>query len=111
MLWNIVNENGQELYINRDIDLKIKIAEENEEDVFFINYKGYNVASIMMLWEFYLDIDLSPIDSLRVIGDSSYNQQFVVAQKDKEYLLEEIYFFLIDNNLDSCLTPEYKVNW
>lgn len=110
-LWDVVNEDGNDIYINKVIELKIKIVEDGEEDIFYINYKGYNVAFPMMMWEFNEDIELSPIDSFRLVRYSPDDELFAVAKKDKENLLEEIYFFLVDNNMDSCLRPNYKVNW
>ena len=112
MLWNIINEDGQEIYINNVIDLKVKIIEENVQDIFYINYKGYNVTYTMLMWDFIEYIGISPIDTLNVVsGGSPFFKHFVVAPKDKENLLKEIYFFLVDNNIDGCLMPEYKVNW
>lgn len=53
----------------------------------------------MMMWEFNEDIELSPIESFHLVGNSPDDELFAVAKKDKEYLLEEIYFFLVDNNM------------
>ena len=82
-LWDIVNEDGYEIYINNDIGLKVKIIEENEEDIFFINYKGYNVTVPMLIWEFEADLELSTIENIRVVGDPPFDMHFVVGKKDK----------------------------
>lgn len=43
MLWNILDKESFILYVNRDIDLKIKVIGVNEKDEIFMNYKGYNL--------------------------------------------------------------------
>ena len=32
-------------------------------------------------------------------------------KEDKEKFLDEIYFFLVDNNMDSVLNEKYRANW
>lgn len=34
--WDVVNEDGNDIYINKVIELKIKIVEDGEEDIFHI---------------------------------------------------------------------------
>ena len=35
----------------------------------------------------------------------------VINRKDRDRFLDEIYFFLVDNNMDSVLQERYRVNW
>lgn len=55
MLWDKLTEENYVIYVNRDIDLKIKVFELMEND--------------------------------------------------------EIYFFLVDNHMDSVLNEKYRANW
>lgn len=35
----------------------------------------------------------------------------LLKKEDKEKFLDEIYFFLVDNNMDSVLNEKYRANW
>lgn len=111
MLWNIIDKQRYILYINRDIDLKIKVCEVNEKYEIYMNYKGFNLTTPMLVWEFGEDLRLASIEDVHIDGDSAFDKHFVINKKDKDKFLEEIYFFLIDNNMDSVLQERYRVSW
>ena len=111
MLWDILDKENYILYINRDIDLKIKIYEVNEEDEIYMNYKGFNLTVPMLVWEFGEDLKLASIEDVRIEGEGRFDKHFVINKADKEKFLDEIYFFLVDNNMDSVLNERYRVSW
>lgn len=91
--------------------MKIKIFEANEEDQIYINYKGFNVTIPMLVWEFGEDLNLASIENVRIEGEDCFDKHFVIKKEDKDNFLNEIYFFLVDNNMDSVLQKRYRVNW
>lgn len=111
MLWNILDKENYILYINRDINLKIKVFEVNDKDEIYINYKGFNLVIPMLIWEFGEDLKLAEIEDVCIEGESLFDEHFVVNKEDKDKFLDEIYFFLVDNNMDSVLHERYRVNW
>lgn len=111
MLWDILDKENYLLYINRDIDLKVKIYEENEKDKIYMNYKGYNLVIPMLVWEFGEDLCLASIEGVSIEGEAQDDKHFIVNKKDRDSFLEEIYFFLIDNDMDSVLHERYRVSW
>ena len=111
MTWEIIYKESYVLYINRVIDLKVKIIFGNEEDAYYINYKGYNIAATMLIWEFGEDLDLASLYDVHFVEESPSNNHFILSKKDKDKFLEEVYFFLIDNNIDSVLKEKYRVDW
>ena len=50
MLWDKLTEENYIIYVNRDIDLKIKVFELMENDEIYINYKGFNLTIPMLVW-------------------------------------------------------------
>lgn len=48
MLWDKLTEENYVVYINRDIDLKIKVFELMENDEIYIKYKGFNLTIPMV---------------------------------------------------------------
>lgn len=111
MLWNVINEKEFTLYINRDIDLKIKVYEANDCNEVYINYKGYNLTTPMLAWEFGEDLSLAAIDNVQLGGDSPFDKHFIINKKDKDKFLEEIYFFLVENNMQEVLKEKYCASW
>lgn len=111
MIWDTIDKGNYIIYINRDIDLKIKIFEINEEDEIYINYKGFNLTIPMLVWEFGEDLKLVSIENVRIEGEGEFDKYFVINKEDKDKFLDEIYFFLVDNNMDSVLHERYRVNW
>ena len=111
MLWDIVDKEKYYIYINRDIDLNRKIFEANEEDQIYINYKGFNVTIPMLVWELGEDLNLASIENVRIEGEDCFDKHFVIKKEDKDNFLNEIYFFVVDNNMDSVLQERYRVNW
>lgn len=111
MLWNVIDKQNFSLYINRDIDLKIKVYEGNDKDEIYMNYKGYNLTMPMLVWEFGEDLSLASIEDVHIGGESAFDNHFIINKKDKDKFLDEIYYFLIDNNMDSILQERYRVSW
>ncbi len=110
MLWDIVDKENYILYINRDIDLKIKIYEVNENDEIYMNYKGFNLTIPMLVWGFGEDLSLASIEDVYIEGENQFNKHFIVKRKYRDKFLDEIYFFLIDNNMDSVFHERYRIN-
>lgn len=111
MLWNIIDKQRFILYINRDIDLKIKVYEINNKDEIYMNYKDFNLTTPMLVWEFGEDLSLASIENVRIEGESAFDKHFIINKKDKDKFLHEMYFFLVDNNMDSVLQERYRVSW
>ena len=105
MLWDKLTEENYVVYINRDIDLKIKVFELMENDEIYIKYKGFNLTIPMLVWEF------ASIEDVRMEGNDRFDKHFVIKKEDKEKFLDEIYFFLVDNHMDSVLNEKYRANW
>lgn len=110
-MWDILNKESYLIYINRDIDLKIKIYEISKKDEIYMNYKGFNLTIPMLVWEFGEDLSLASIEDVRIEGEDRFDKHFVINRKDRDQFLDEIYFFLVDNNMDSVLQERYRVNW
>ena len=110
-MWDILNKESYLIYINRDIDLKIKIYEISKKDEIYMKYKGFNLTIPMLVWEFGEDLSLASIEDVRIEGEDRFDKHFVINRKDRDRFLDEIYFFLVDNNMDSVLQERYRVNW
>ena len=65
----------------------------------------------MLVWEFGEDLKLASIEDVRMEGNDQLDKHFVIKKEDKEKFLDEIYFFLVDNNMDSVLNEKYRANW
>ena len=65
----------------------------------------------MLVWEFGEDLSLASIEDVRIEGEDRFDKHFVINRKDRDRFLDEIYFFLVDNNMDSVLQERYRVNW
>lgn len=111
LLRNVVNEEKYTLYINNAMELKVKVIKKNAQDEVYMNYKGYNLTVPMFIWEFQEDLCLASIEDFQIEGESEFDQHFVINHKDRERFLDEIYFFLVDNNMESVLKERYLVTW
>ena len=76
-----------------------------------MKYKGFNLTIPMLVWEFGEDLSLASIEDVRIEGEDRFDKHFVINRKDRDRFLDEIYFFLVDNNMDSVLQERYRVNW
>ena len=65
----------------------------------------------MLVWEFGEDLKLASIEDVRMEDNDQLDKHFVIKKEDKEKFLDEIYFFLVDNNMDSVLNEKYRANW
>ena len=59
MLWDKLTEENYIIYVNRDIDLKIKVFELMENDEIYINYKGLKLTIPILGGEFGEDLKLA----------------------------------------------------
>ena len=85
-MWNVVDEGSYKLYVNKKINLKIKIYKEGEA------------------WDIHE----------RMRGDPAKNPEdiyFVIDSLCLRAFIDLIYFFIIENSVDQMLRKEYQVNW
>jgi hypothetical protein len=101
------------LYITKVIDLKIRVYEMEDKNKVYINYKGYNVATAMLIWEFGEDLNLASLYDVKLEdgNEGDRDAYFAVSKENTDRLLEEIYFFLVDYNMDAVCNDGRRVNW
>ena len=107
MIWNEIVNEGYKTYKNKSMDLMVDVYEQDDVIKAFVNYKGYNIAVPMMIWEFSSFVSLHSID----VDTEGKDKKacFVVAKEKQSIFLDDIFFFLLDNNMDSVLREEYKI--
>lgn len=112
-MWDIIEKEGYKLYISTKIDLKLRIYEEEDVDKIYINYKGYNIAVPMLIWEFDAECADWSIETEAGCNEKEEdNSEFFLVQKaDRRPFIDLIYFFMIENNVDLMLKERYKVSW
>lgn len=114
MLWDkIEKKDDYVLYVTNVIELKIRVYEMEDKNKVYINYKGYNVATAMCIWEFGTDLNLASLYDVELNygNEGERDAYFDVSKNNTDKLLEEIYFFLVDNNMDSVCNDRRRVNW
>lgn len=112
-MWNVADEGSYKLFINKKINLKIRVYEEGDDSKICVNYKGYNIAFVMEVWGFGLECEAWGIHE-KMRGDSVKNPAdicFIVDSLCIRPFIDLIYFFIIENSADSMLRKEYQVNW
>ena len=80
-MWDILNKESYLIYINRDIDLKIKIYEISKKDEIYMNYKGFNLTIPMLVWEFGEDLSLASIEDVRIEGEDHLTNTLLLIEK------------------------------
>lgn len=81
------------LYINSDIDLKVKVYDVDDKAEVHMNYKGYNLAIPMLVWEFGSVLEFASINDVSIEGEPLNRKYFTINKNDKEKFLDEMYFF------------------
>ncbi len=113
MLYIIENKDNCEIYKFNDIDLKIKSIEKKDNVWVYINYNGYNPLLAMFLGSFESECEMDSI-SFTVRKEDSKKDNTMYAVVNKEDLIgfiKEIYFFIMENNLDNKLHIRDKNVW
>ena len=93
MLWNSIDKQKFMLYINRDIDLKIKVYEKNDKDEVYMNYKGFNLTIPMLVWEFGEDLSLASIEDVSIEGESTLINILLLTRMTKTNFWMKYIFF------------------
>lgn len=112
-MWNVADEGSYKLYVNKKINLKIKVYKEGDDSKICVNYKGYNIAFAMEVWGFGQECETWDIHE-RMRGDPVKNPAdifFVIDSLCIRPFIDLIYFFIIENSVDQMLREEYQVNW
>ena len=109
-MWDIQEHEKYTSYKNTIIELNVDIykAENGKEEV-WMNYMGYNIAMPMMFWEFNAELEFADIKGVRLDGDDDYKKCFIIDEGVEDEFLEEMYFFLVDNDMRSVFRDIYKV--
>ena len=113
MLSTIKKENGYDLYTFEGIDLKIRVYSFEKDCKVFINYKGYNISSTMMFWDCEnecLEYNLTFETAVTELKNAN-TLYFIVKKEILNPFIDEIYYFIMENIMDSLLTEEKKVDW
>ena len=113
MLSTIKKENDYDLYTFEGIDLKIRVYSVENDCKVFINYKGYNISSTMMFWDFEnecLEYNLTFETAVTELKNAN-TLYFIVKKEILNPFIDEIYYFIMENIMDSLLTEEKKVDW
>jgi len=113
MLYTIKNEIDYDLYTFNDIDLKIRVYKFEKNCKLFVNYKSYNIASTMMFCDFERECSEDNITFETDVTElkNANKLYFIVQNEILETFISEIYYFIMENNMDSLLTEEKKVDW
>lgn len=107
-LWNKEEYDNSVVYMNNDIDLKLKVFDDGDRKKVYVNYKGYNIAKTMLLWEFKADLEFADIYNVEVCGQEASNMYFSISGIDLDAFIEEVYFFVVDHNTASALFDDEK---
>ena len=113
MLYTIKKEIDYDLYTFEGIDLKIRVYSFEKDCKVFINYKGYNISSTMMFWDFEIEcLESNLTFETAVIELKNANTLYFIVKKEiLNPFIDEIYYFIMEINMDSLLTEEKKVDW
>ena len=107
VIWEEIVREKYKTYKNKSMDLMVDVYEQEDVIKAFVNYKGYNIAVPMMFWEFPSFVSLHSIE----VDTEGKDKEtcFVVAKEKQSIFLDDIFFFLSDNNMDSVLREEYRL--
>ena len=113
MLYTIKKESDYDLYTFEGIDLKIRVYSFEKDSKVFINYKGYNISSTMMFWDFEKECLESNLTFETAVTElkNANKLYFIVKKEILPPFIDEIYYFIMENNMDSLMTEEKKVDW
>ena len=104
MLWDKLTEENYIIYVNRDIDLRIKVFELMENDEIYINYKGFNLTIPMLVWEFGEDLKLASIEDVRMEGNDRFElKQWKIVDPQSVEVTVSLYDAARDLPLDENL--------
>lgn len=112
-MYRIEKKENYMLYIFDEINLKIKVTNDNLLKKVYINYKGYNPLFTMLFGEFYAECELDSIHCEFKSEIKGCNNTFysVIQNEDLELFIENIYFFIMENEVERMLDSEDKVIW
>ena len=110
MIWRIEDKDDYILYVDCHTDLKIRVVSHKESDEVHINYKGYNLTWVMLIWEFREYLSVTSIKDFR-LGGKDFNRYFIIDKSDRDEFLDEVYFFLVDNDMSNVLDEDYRATW
>lgn len=112
-MYRIVKKENYEIYIFDDINLKIKLVENNAFKKIYINYKGYNPLFTMLLGDFAADCEMDSIyfDVKSEISGKNNTLYSIVQEESVELFVKNVYFFIIENKLELMLEEGDKVIW
>lgn len=111
-MWDIIDKCSYKLFINKNIELKLKVVTKDNYSEVYVNYKGYNVVFQMEVWEFGYECREWDIHE-KMIGNpvtDPVGMHFIVDLKDTGAFIDLIYFFLNENGCDGMLRKECFIN-
>ena len=112
-MYKIEKKENYEIYAFDEIDLRIKIVDNNLLKNVYISYKGYNPLFTMLLGEFSADCEIDSIHfDVKSENSRQNNTLYAIVQKEVlELFIKDIYFFIIENKIEQKLNERDKSIW
>lgn len=113
-MYRIEKKENYILYIFNKIDLKIKVSESNLLKKVYIILKGYNPLFSMLLGNFADECEfysLIKFDAQCEINGKTNTLYCIIKKDDLDIFIEEIYSFIIENDVGNTLNDSDKVIW
>lgn len=101
------------IFVFNNIDLKLRVVDDDQLKNIYINYNGYNPLFTMLTGEFSAECEL---DSIQLDVKSEIkgctNSMYAVVPKEKLVLFaESVYLFIIENKVERMLGDEDICIW
>ena len=113
MMYNIEKKENYCIYMFNKIELKIKSVDNRDDAMVYVNYNGYNPLLVMLLGNFESECKMDSIDfTIKKENVENDNTMYAIVKKDDLIgFIKDIYFFIVENNLDSKLSIRDKNIW
>ena len=106
MMWKVEGKNDA-LWYTSDV-CQLKIIDNGDKVNIWVNYKGYNIAMPMGMWEFGGEISERGI-WYDIKGNRMEDWYFVVEKKDFDLFIDLIYFFIKEHDSDGMINPNLSI--
>ena len=113
LMYKMEKTSNGAICIFNSINLKLRVIDDDHHKRVYINYNGYNPLFTMLLGEFSAECEL---DSIQLDVKSEIkgctNSMYAVVPKEKlDLFIKSIYFFIMENNLESMLNEKDISVW
>lgn len=94
----------------KDDEYQYKIKYNDDKAILWVNYKGYDIAMPLLIWDFFIEMEDNGIP-LKLNNEWDGYVGFEIKKDEVFFFIGLIQFYMKERNADSMILKDKYIDW